>query len=123
MGVAVAGGSPEAGGLVGAAVGAAKGRRAQKKGEKQAEGQAKQAAQTQDAGNKDTFKKSLVAYVLVNAFLVGIWALSDSGEFWPIWVIGGWGIGLGFQAYDAYGHRAAVSEDEVQREMQRLRGG
>lgn len=72
---------------------------------------------------KDAFKKSLVAYVLVNAFLVGIWALSDSGAFWPIWVIGGWGIGLGFQAYDAYGHRAAVSEDEVQREMQRLRGG
>jgi hypothetical protein len=46
------------GAAAGAAVGAAKGRRAQKKGEKQAEGQAKQAAQTQDAGNKDTFKKS-----------------------------------------------------------------
>ena len=46
------------GAAAGAALGAAKGRRAQKKGEKQAEGQAKQAAQTQDAGNKDTFKKS-----------------------------------------------------------------
>jgi len=46
------------GAAAGAAVGAAKGRRAQKKGQKQAEGQAKQAAQAQDAGNKDTFKKS-----------------------------------------------------------------
>ncbi|MGZ5311074.1 MAG: 2TM domain-containing protein [Solirubrobacterales bacterium] len=72
---------------------------------------------------KDAFKVSLVAYVLVNAFLVGIWALSGSGAFWPVWVIGGWGIGLGFQAYDAYGRRAALNEDEVQREIQRLRGG
>jgi hypothetical protein len=46
------------GAAAGAAAGAAKGRRAQKKGEKQAEAQAKQTAQAQDAGAKDTFKKS-----------------------------------------------------------------
>ena len=46
------------GAAAGAAAGAAKGRRAQKKAGKQAEAQAKQAAQTQDAATKDTFKKA-----------------------------------------------------------------
>jgi hypothetical protein len=46
------------GAAAGAAAGAVKGRRAQKKAGKQAEAQAQQAAQTQDAGAKDTFKKS-----------------------------------------------------------------
>jgi hypothetical protein len=46
------------GAAVGAAAGAAKGRRAQKKAAKQAEAQAKQAAQTQDAQKKETFKKA-----------------------------------------------------------------
>jgi hypothetical protein len=36
-------------------------------------------------------------------------------------VIGGWGIGLAFQAYDAYGRRRTVSEDQIASEMQRLR--
>jgi hypothetical protein len=49
------------GAAAGAAVGAAKGRREQKKAGKQAEAQAQQAAQAQDAGAKDTFKKSWAA--------------------------------------------------------------
>ncbi len=73
---------------------------------------------------KDAFKKTLVAYLLVNAFLILIWALTDSDSgFWPIWVIGGWGIGLAFQAYDAYGHSGVTSEDRISSEMDRLRGG
>ena len=46
------------GAKAGAAAGAVKGRRAQKKAGKQAEAQATQAAQAQDAGAKDTFKKA-----------------------------------------------------------------
>lgn len=46
------------GAAVGAAAGAARGRRAQKKAEKQAEAQAQQAAKTQDAQAKETFKKA-----------------------------------------------------------------
>jgi hypothetical protein len=46
------------GAAAGAAVGAARGRRAQKKAGKQAEAQAEQAAQSQDAQKKDTFKKA-----------------------------------------------------------------
>ena len=72
---------------------------------------------------KRAFKQTLVAYVLVNIALVGIWALSGQGYFWPAWVIGGWGLGLAFQAWAAYGPRHEITEDEVSEEMSRLRGG
>jgi hypothetical protein len=71
---------------------------------------------------KRAFKQTVVAYVCVNAFLVLIWALGDAGYFWPGWVIGGWGIGLALQGWDAYRTRRGVSEDEVRREMERMRG-
>jgi hypothetical protein len=70
---------------------------------------------------KRAFKQTLVAYVLVNAFLIGIWAVTGAGFFWPVFPLLGWGIGLGFQAWGAYGHRHDVSEDQVAREMDRLR--
>ncbi len=71
---------------------------------------------------KQSFKQTAFAYVVVNLLLIGIWAISGTDTyFWPIWVIGGWGIGLAFQAYDAYGRRRTVSEDQIASEMQRLR--
>ncbi len=33
----------------------------------------------------------VLAYVLVNAFLVAIWAVTGAGFFWPIFPILGWG--------------------------------
>ena len=35
------------------------------------------------------------AYVGVNSMLVGIWALTGGGEFWPAGSIAGWGAFLG----------------------------
>jgi eukaryotic-like serine/threonine-protein kinase len=43
-------------------------------------------------------KIHLTLYVLVNAFLVGIWAASGGGYFWPIWSILGWGIAVAAHA-------------------------
>ena len=37
----------------------------------------------------DTF-----AYVVINAFLIGVWAVTGAGYFWPGWVLAGWGVGL-----------------------------
>jgi 2TM domain len=71
---------------------------------------------------KRDFKMHLLMYVLINALLVGIWALSGGDFFWPIFVIGGWGIGLVANAWDVYG-RKPISEDEIRRETERLRGG
>ena len=70
---------------------------------------------------KRAFKQTAITYVLVNTLLIVIWAVSGAGFFWPAFVIGGWGIGLAFQGWDAYRHRRGISEDEVAQEMQRLR--
>jgi hypothetical protein len=66
------------------------------------------------------FQANLVAYVVINAFMVGIWALSGGGYFWPMWTILGWGIGLTFHAWATFGERP-ISEAEVQNEIDRQR--
>jgi hypothetical protein len=68
---------------------------------------------------KRDFRSHVVAYVLVNAFLVVIWAVTSGDFFWPIFPIAGWGIGLAFNAWDVYGRRP-LSEEEILREQQRL---
>ncbi len=70
---------------------------------------------------KRDFRAHVLIYVLVNAFLIGIWAISGAGFFWPAFVLGGWGIGLAANAWDVYG-RKPISESEIQRESERLRG-
>lgn len=37
-------------------------------------------------------------YAVVNVVLVAMWAVAGGGEFWPVWSILGWGIGLGAHA-------------------------
>jgi uncharacterized ion transporter superfamily protein YfcC len=72
---------------------------------------------------KRDFKAHVLIYLLVNAFLVVIWAVSSNGDefFWPIFVIVGWGIGVVANAWDVYG-RKPITEDEIRRETDRLRG-
>ncbi|HZA89540.1 MAG TPA: 2TM domain-containing protein [Solirubrobacterales bacterium] len=72
---------------------------------------------------KRDFRTHVVIYVLVNAFLVVIWAVTSDGDtlFWPIFPILGWGIGLAANAWEVYG-RKPISEDEIRREQDRLRG-
>jgi hypothetical protein len=69
---------------------------------------------------KRDFRTHIAIYVIVNAMLVGIWAVTGAGFFWPIFPILGWGIGVGANAWDVYG-RKPITEDEVQRETERLR--
>ena len=40
---------------------------------------------------KRKFRGDVVAYLVINAFLVGIWAVNGLGYFLPGWVLGGWG--------------------------------
>jgi uncharacterized ion transporter superfamily protein YfcC len=70
---------------------------------------------------KRDFRTHIVIYVLVNTMLVVIWAVTGAGFFWPVFPILGWGVGVGANAWDVYG-RKPLSEDEIQREAQRLRG-
>jgi hypothetical protein len=63
------------------------------------------------------FRGHVLIYVLVNAFLVVIWAVTDvHGFFWPIFPIGGWGIAVMMNAWDVY-WRPEITEKDIQREM------
>jgi 2TM domain len=61
----------------------------------------------------------LVAYLVINAALWGVWAATGAGYAWPAWVTGGWAIGLLLNAWEVY-LRAPITEAEVQREIERL---
>lgn len=73
------------------------------------------------------FRTHALAYVLVNALLVGAWwvgsgfaapTFDDRGAyFWPVWSILGWGVGLAFHAWGVFGG----GKDAVAREEEKLR--
>lgn len=70
---------------------------------------------------KRDFVNHAVTFVIVNVLLVVIWALTGAGFFWPGFAIAGWGIGLALNAWDVYA-RKPISEAQIQRETERLRG-
>ena len=68
---------------------------------------------------KHEFFSHLLAYIVVNAFLIMIWSFSTQpGHFWPMWSLGGWGIGLAFHAYETF--RPPLSEAAIQRQMEKM---
>lgn len=69
---------------------------------------------------KSEFRGHVMIYVLVNTFLVVIWAMSGAGYFWPAFVMGGWGIGLVANAWDVYGRGDVWTEDQIHHEMERI---
>jgi hypothetical protein len=52
---------------------------------------------------RQAFYRVLFAYVAINLFLIGIWAFSGRGAFWPIWVMLGWGLAMAFYAFWVFG--------------------
>lgn len=67
--------------------------------------------------NRREFANHVAVYVIVNLVLVGIWALSGGGYFWPVWSIFGWGIGLAFHAWGVFGEQRTITEDQIREEM------
>lgn len=70
-------------------------------------------------GRRD-FRTHVAVYVIVNAMLVGIWAISGAGYFWPMWPLLGWGVGLAIHAWSTFFEKP-ISEEDIQREMYRTR--
>jgi hypothetical protein len=65
------------------------------------------------------FKGHLLVYVLVNTFIVVIWAVTGAhGFFWPVFPIVGWGIGVVMNAWDVY-WRPRITEKDIQHEIER----
>jgi 2TM domain len=69
---------------------------------------------------RSDFGAHLLVYLLVNAALVGIWAVTGAGFFWPAFPLLAWGIGVVMNAWDVY-LRQPPSEDRIRQEMERIR--
>jgi protein-S-isoprenylcysteine O-methyltransferase Ste14 len=62
----------------------------------------------------------IVAYLVINAFLVFVWLMSGGGYFWPGWVMAGWGILLVLHAWEVFWRRP-ISEADIDQEVSRNR--
>jgi uncharacterized membrane protein YecN with MAPEG domain len=67
---------------------------------------------------KRDFWANVVAYVVVNAFFVLAWAVTGGGYFWPVWIMGAWGVGVVMHAYNVFVQRP-ITESDVDRELRR----
>lgn len=70
------------------------------------------------------FKQFLVVWAFVSVLLTAIWAWTSPGDFyWPIFAIGGMGIGAYFQWSEAYGpgFPKLITEGDIDAEVERIR--
>lgn len=70
---------------------------------------------------REEFRQHLSAYVIVNAMLVGIWAVTGQGYFWPVWPMLGWGVGVAFHALSLRSVDTGPTVLRIDAEMERLR--
>lgn len=70
---------------------------------------------------KAEFRQHLTSYVVVNGFLVALWAITSRGYFWPVWPILGWGVGLTFHAVSLRWDDGGPSPAQIEAQAERLR--
>ena len=76
------------------------------------------------AKQRAAFQRNLVMYFVINAFFWIIWWFTtDTRNFhdripWPAWAMVGWGLGLVFQYFSAYG---GSKENLADKEYQKLK--
>ncbi len=66
---------------------------------------------------KRGFKTALLAYVVVNMVLVGVWYFTGQGYFWPAWSMVGWGLGMVMFGWQVYRDEKPITEDDIRKEM------
>lgn len=66
---------------------------------------------------KRAFWVHLTVYILVNTFLVFVWATTAGDSFWPVWPMFGWGIGLAAHAATVFLAPMDVSDERIEREL------
>jgi hypothetical protein len=86
------------------------------------EGDLRDAAIKQIKRKRD-FLGHIVVFLVVNAGLWVVWAVNggDTGDLWPAWVTGIWGVILVLDAFKVYGERP-ISDQQIEQEMRRMRG-
>lgn len=58
---------------------------------------------------------AVASYLVVNLFLVLVWASSGGGAFWPGWVMAGWALLLLFKVYLRKPIRELAIDEELRR--------
>jgi hypothetical protein len=74
------------------------------------------------ATKRAAFKRHVITYLIMNAFFWGLWFMLggrtySNGIPWPVWPTLGWGIGLGFHYFGAYGNH---EYDAIEKEYTKL---
>ena len=69
---------------------------------------------------KRKLRGDFVAYILINAFLICVWAITGAGYFWPGWVLGGWGVLLLLDLLSFY-YGKPPTEADIDRELAKMR--
>jgi hypothetical protein len=59
--------------------------------------------------------------VVVERAGVVIWAGADGGEFWPVFPIVAWGVGLALHAWSVFGREPTTTYARIGAEAERLR--
>jgi hypothetical protein len=57
------------------------------------------------------FRKHLVVYCVIIGFLWALWFITGQGYIWPVWPMGGWGVGLAFHYLFEYRSFKTFSEE------------
>jgi hypothetical protein len=65
---------------------------------------------------KRRFWGGIVFYVVLNLFLIGAWAVTGFGYFWPGWVLAGCAVLAVLDAWNVY-FRRPITEEDIDREL------
>jgi hypothetical protein len=65
------------------------------------------------------FTIHLVFYLALAAYFVAEWVRSEAPDFWPVWPLLGGGIGLAAHASHLFGWQLPITEERIQREINR----
>ena len=77
---------------------------------------------TQRVRAKKGFYSHLIVYILVNSMLIAIWYFTSARNFWPMWVLLFWGIGLIVNAITAFARfDTGWEKREVEKEIERIK--
>jgi hypothetical protein len=69
---------------------------------------------------KQDFHAHVLVFVLINAVIWMLWALTDSDGFpWAVFLTAFWGIGLVMNGWDVYARRP-FTEAQIRAEVERL---
>ena len=77
------------------------------------------------AKKRASFKRDLVTYFVINAFLWLIWLLTNknysyNGIPWPVWPTAGWGIAMVIQYFEAYRYSKENTAEKEYEKLQQL---